>query len=416
MSDIGMIPVDWEVRFDPQRMLRERLQRAKDALNNSDLDALFVFRTEDARYLTGYRHHLGPAFIMGNAVTVLSRTHDPILWTMDFEHCKLRMPWLSPDQIRPRANFREKIGMKRWAEQVEGLVGSLSGKRVGVDIWDLNMEAAIREVFPKTEFADGYQSVLMRAKEIKTQDEIICLKIANAITEAALDAGFSALRPGIKECEILAIIWETMTAMGSEWTQCSNIICSGPYTAPYRRFTSDRIIRNGDLVIMDVGAGYNGYWGDLTRTWVCGNVKPTPEMRDLHQKCYNALFNAGSKVRPGATNAEVFAAADPVRARQPGPRLRRESLGGALLQPRVERCARSAEGRNGVQSRALRGKARHRRHSARERSHRHRRWRRHLHHLPVRRTPRERSASSGYDDWAHEISFSSTAAHYPEPE
>ena len=48
-----MMPVDWEARFDPQRMLRERLQRAKDALNNSDLDALFVFRTEDARYLMG---------------------------------------------------------------------------------------------------------------------------------------------------------------------------------------------------------------------------------------------------------------------------------------------------------------------------------------------------------------------------
>jgi Xaa-Pro aminopeptidase len=99
--------------------------------------------------------------------------------------------------------------------------------------------------------------------------------------------------------------------MGSEWTQCSNIICSGPYTAPYRRFTSDRIIRNGDLVIMDIGACFNGYWGDLTRTWVCGTVRPTAEMRDLHQKCYDALFDAGSKIRPGATNADVFAAADP---------------------------------------------------------------------------------------------------------
>jgi len=36
----------------------------EDALKKSDLDALFVFRTEDARYLMGYRHHLGPAFIM----------------------------------------------------------------------------------------------------------------------------------------------------------------------------------------------------------------------------------------------------------------------------------------------------------------------------------------------------------------
>src|SRR6202790_2137125 len=202
LSDIGLIPVDWEVRLDPQRMLRERLDRAKDALKNSDLDALFIFRTEDARYLMGYRHHLGPAFIMGNAVTVLARGHEPILWSMDFEHCRLRMPWLTADQIRPRANFREKIGMKRWAEQVEGLVGSLAGKRVGVDLWDLNLEAAIRDAFPRTEFADGYQSVLMRAKEIKTQDEILCLKTANAITEAALDRALQNLRPGIKECEV----------------------------------------------------------------------------------------------------------------------------------------------------------------------------------------------------------------------
>ena len=62
---------------------------------------------------------------------------------------------------------------------------------------------------------------------------------------------------------------------------------------------------------MDIGACFNGYWGDLTRTWVCGTVRPTAEMRDLHQKCYDALFDAGSKIRPGATNADVFAAADP---------------------------------------------------------------------------------------------------------
>ena len=311
MSDVGLIPTDWEARFDPRRMLKERLDRAKEALDNSDCDALFVFRTEDARYLMGYRHHLGPAFIMGNAVVVLAKGHDPILWTMDYEHCKLRMPWLAKDQIQPRANFREPIGMRRWAEQVEGFVGSLAGKKVGIDIWDINMEKAIKETFPKTEFVDGYQSVLMRAKEVKTQDEIACLKIANAITEAAMDKAIEFLRPGVRECEVLAVAWHTMTAMGSEWTQCSNIVCSGPATAPYRRFTSDRIIRNGDLVIMDIGAGYNGYWGDLTRTWVCGSVKPTEEMKDIHQNCYDALFNAASVIKPGATNADVFAQADP---------------------------------------------------------------------------------------------------------
>lgn len=311
MLDLGHMPVDWEIRFDPQRMIRERLRKAKEAIAESDVDALFVFRTEDARYLTGYRHHLGPAFILGNAVTVLGSDSGPILWTMDHVHCHERMPWLAPEQVQPRANFREPIGMRRWTEQIEHFIGSLDGKRVGVDLWDPPLEAALKETFPNTEFVDGYQGVLMNAKEIKTEDEIFCLKAANAMTEAAFSAALDFLRPGVKECEVLAVAWKTMTDLGSEWTQCANIVCSGPYTAPYRRFTSDRIIQNGDLVIIDIGACFNGYWGDLTRTWVCGAVKPTREQQQIHQNTYDALFNAATCIRPGATNADVFAAADP---------------------------------------------------------------------------------------------------------
>jgi Xaa-Pro aminopeptidase len=310
-TDRGVMPVDWEARFDPGRMLRERLQRGKDAVADSDVDLLFVFRPEDCRYLTGYRHHLGPAFILGNAVVVLAKGSDPILWTMDYVHCRERMTWMSEDQIQPRANFREPIGMKRWAEQVEAQVGSLAGKVVGVDLWSPTLEKELREAFPKTEFVDGYDSVLMRAKEVKTEDEKECLRIANVITEAAFDAALRFMRPGVKECEVLAVAWQTMTALGSEWSQCQNIVASGPYTAPYRRFTSDRIMRNGDLVIIDIGACFNGYYGDMTRVYVCGNVRPTQEQREVHQKVYDALFDAAAVTRPGATNADVFAAADP---------------------------------------------------------------------------------------------------------
>jgi len=98
--------VDWEERFDPQRMVRERLRRAKNALAESELDLLFVFRPEDARYRTGYRHHLGPAFILGNAVVVLAKGGEPVLWTMDHVHCKQRMTWMDESQIQARANFR----------------------------------------------------------------------------------------------------------------------------------------------------------------------------------------------------------------------------------------------------------------------------------------------------------------------
>lgn len=310
MSYLGIMPVDWEERLDTMRMNRERLQRAKDALEASDVDVLFVFRTEDARYLTGYRHHLGPAYIPGNATTVLAKGGEPHLFMMDYEHCRARMTWMDPKQIHPRANFREKVGMKKWAAQVEDITGSLDGKRVGIDLWSPLMEEQLKEAFPKTEFVDGYYGVLMNAKMVKTQDELACLRLANAITEAAMDAALRLLRPGVRETEVLAEAWRVMTNLGSEWSQCSNIVTSGPYTAPYRRFTSDRIIQNGDAVIIDIGAGFNGYWGDLTRVYVAGNVRPTQEMKEAHQKVYNAVFNCAAATRPGATNADVYAAAD----------------------------------------------------------------------------------------------------------
>lgn len=307
-DEFGTMMVDWEERIDFARLRRDRVEKAQQAIAESEVDVLFVFRTEDARYLTAYRHHLGPAVVIGNATVVLTAEDPPILFTMDQEHCRSRMPWLEKDQIQPRANFRELAGVKEFTDRVQRLLGSLDGKTIGVDIYSPGMAERLAAAFPRSRFVEGYD-ILMKAKQIKTEDEIYCLKIANSMTEAAMDAALQFLRPGVRECEVLAEAWRTMTALGSEWTQCSNIVASGPYTAPYRRFTSDRIIRLGDLVIIDIGGCYNGYYGDFTRTWVCGDVVPTPQQIDVHQQCYDALHRAAAACVPGNTNAQVVEAA-----------------------------------------------------------------------------------------------------------
>jgi Xaa-Pro aminopeptidase len=303
-NEFGTMMVDWEERIDFARLRRDRVAKAQQAIAESEADVLFVFRTEDARYLTAYRHHLGPAVVIGNATVVLTAEDPPILFTMDQEHCRARMPWLEGDQVQPRANFRELAGVKEFTDRVQRLLGSLDGKTIGVDIYSPGMADRLAAAFPRSRFVEGYD-ILMKAKQIKTEDEIYCLKVANAMTEAAMDAALRFLRPGVRECEVLAEAWKTMTALGSEWTQCSNIVASGPYTAPYRRFTSDRILRLGDLVIIDIGGCYNGYYGDFTRTWVCGDVVPTSQQIDVHQQCYDALHRAAAACVPGNTNAQV---------------------------------------------------------------------------------------------------------------
>ncbi len=211
---------------------------------------------------------------------------------------------MRPDNIMRRSGTRTEGGTRKWADNVRGRLGKLAEGKIGVDIVSFELSQWLPKFFPKAEFVGG-RAVLSHAKIVKTRDEIECQYIANMITEAGFQALLDHLKPGVKECELLAIAWQKFTELGSEWTQCANIVCSGPYTAPYRRFTSDRVIREGDPVIVDIGACYNGYWGDFTRTFICGDVRPTKEQIDLHQQSYNTLFNALAEAVAGKTNADI---------------------------------------------------------------------------------------------------------------
>lgn len=302
----GTMAVDWEERFNPWRMREERVKKAKRALADSDVDALFVFKYEDVRYLTGHRTHMGPTFFFGLASAVLAEGEDPVCYTMDMDHSLARETWLREDQVRLAPALGDVGGIKKWAEDAKELLAPNVSK-IGVDIWTPDLLKVLPEVFPNVEFVDG-NKVLANAKIIKTEDELHCLRQAYSITAAGFQAALDFLKPGVRECEVLAVAWAEFTAKGSEWTQCSNIICSGPYTAPYRRFTSDRIIQEGDLVIIDIGACYNGYWGDFTRTYICGDIEATEEQKEVHQDAYDAIWSAAEVCKPGNTNLDIVRA------------------------------------------------------------------------------------------------------------
>ena len=304
MPEFGTMGVDWEERIDFARLRRERLQKAKAAIEKAGVDALFIFSLEDVRYVTGFRHIYSPTPHLGRGVAVLPRGGEPILSTMDEHYARVHAPWLKPENVLGRPVIGNEEGTIRWSEEIRGKLGKLAEGKIGIDIWTKGLSEWLPKYFPKAEFVNGLK-ILEEAKIIKTIDEIECQRIANMITEAGFQALLDRLKPGVKECELLAAAWQKFTELGSEWSQCSNIVTSGPFTAPYRRFTSDRMVREGDLVIVDIGACYNGYWGDFTRTYVCGEVMPTKEQIDLCQECYNTLFSACAEAVVGKSNADI---------------------------------------------------------------------------------------------------------------
>ena len=307
-TEYGTMVVDWEERINPDRLRHERLEKANAALEKSEADALLIMRLDDVRYVTSLRTHLGPVPWLGLAAAFLLKGEEPVLFTMDAEHAKARMPWMPHKNIRPLVHgiIEGNVGAIRvWAKANQDIFKKVAEGTLGLDICTPGMFNALKDVFPKMNIIYG-EPILMEAKKIKTRDEIGCLKIVVAITEAGFEAALEILKPGVRECEVLAEAWRAMTRLGSEWTQCANIVCSGPYTAPYRRLTSDRIIRTGDLVIIDIGGCFNGYWGDYTRVYVCGDIYPTKEQIMLHQEAYDALFAATERCKLGSTTADVY--------------------------------------------------------------------------------------------------------------
>ena len=178
------------------------------------------------------------------------------------------------DQIRPAITWQWAEGAVpymagRMAESVVDVLKErgLMKERIGVDNVDMASMAAFQKA--GINLVDGWAAVSM-ARVVKTPDEIELLKQAAAIGDAAMwKIKYEWLKPGVREREIEAKVHEFMLERGCEIIY-DIIVASGGNTSPYRRWATDKMIRQGDLMIVDINAvGPSGYFIDFVRCFKC---------------------------------------------------------------------------------------------------------------------------------------------------
>jgi Xaa-Pro dipeptidase len=111
-----------------------------------------------------------------------------------------------------------------------------------------------------------------------------------------------AIRPGVSENELVALVHQRLYELGANWVEAVNC-CSGPRTNPHHHDFSDRIIRPGDIVFMDIMNSFCGYRTCYYRTFCTGT--PTREQADLYAECIKWLKDCITQIRPGATTADI---------------------------------------------------------------------------------------------------------------
>lgn len=306
----GHMSVDYEQRVDFDRLRSYRLGRARAALDGSACGAFLLFDFYNIRYVT--QTWIGGA--LGDKMTryaLLTRDRSPRLW--DFgsaaRHHRLHSPWLDPADchagmlglrgaIAPTAGLMESA-----VRQIKGLLGEagLDGAPVGVDIVEppflFEMQRQGLQVV-------DCQQLMLDARVIKSPDEIMLLTQAAAMVDGVYQDVMEALKPGVRENEIVALVNKRLYEMGSDQVEAVNAV-SGERCNPHPHNFSDRLIRPGDQAFFDIIHSYNGYRTCYYRTFGVGSA--TVAQREAYGKAREWMDASIGMIKPGVGTDQVAA-------------------------------------------------------------------------------------------------------------
>jgi Xaa-Pro aminopeptidase len=304
----GHMAVDYEERVDFDRLRQYRLGRAVKSLADSSCGAFLLFDFYNIRYTT--QTWIGGA--LGDKMTryaLLTRSGKPTLW--DFgsaaRHHKLYSPWLDPDDCRAgmlgmRGAIAPSAGLMESAvREIKGMLtdAGLADQPVGVDIVE---PAFLFEMQRQGLTVVDCQQLMLDARLIKSNDEIMLLNQAAAMVDGVYQDIVEVLKPGIRENEIVAMANKRLYDMGSDQVEAINAV-SGERCNPHPHNFSDRIIRPGDQAFFDIIHSYNGYRTCYYRTLGVG--RSTASQRDAYTKAREWMDAAIAAVRPGVGTDEI---------------------------------------------------------------------------------------------------------------
>ncbi|MHA6620766.1 M24 family metallopeptidase [Pseudonocardia sp. DLS-67] len=300
--------VDFETRVDFARLREYRLARARAALESSECGAFLLFDFYNIRYTT--QTWIGGA--LGDKMSryaLLTRGGEPTLW--DFgsaaRHHQLYAPWLRPENCRAgmlglRGAIAPDAGLMESAvTQIAGMLrdAGVADEPVAVDIVE---PPFLFEMQRQGLHVVDAQQLMLDARQIKSADEIMLLAQAAAMVDGVYQDIVEALKPGVRENEIVALANKRLYEMGSDQVEAINAV-SGERCNPHPHNFSDRLIRPGDQAFFDIIQSYNGYRTCYYRTFGVGSA--TAAQRDAYTKARQWMDASIETVKAGVGTDEV---------------------------------------------------------------------------------------------------------------
>jgi len=288
--------------------MKERSEKARKSLEKYNLDGVICCQDENCRYLAVGIHGTGADY----RYVVYPGNEEPIVHEsgMVARAIKLGIPDARsetaiaiPPGLVPSNMPAYKNQLKKWASQIKSELkaAGVADGRIGIDLSDINRIEALKSEGINITTDGG--AAMRAARAIKTKDEIELMRMSCAIVEACFHTAKEAIRPGMTEKQVWAKIAETAFNCGAEALDGGHI-SSGPHSYPVACVNSDRLIRPGDIILIDVfNLSYHGYKTCYYRNFSCGT--PSQAQKDAWAKARDLTWAAIELIKPGITTKEL---------------------------------------------------------------------------------------------------------------
>jgi Xaa-Pro dipeptidase len=289
-------------------------------MGRHNLDAAYITKPVSIAYLTGFHaepfERLMALAVRADRATLIVPAIEREKAVRDAEQAEV-VSWRDGEDgyalVRTALDGCAEVGVEKehlTLQAAELLLARTAARQVhrSASARELHRGASARELHrgaSARELVDASPEI-RRLRRIKNQVEIDQLARAGAITDAVGEEVIVALRPGMTELEVSVRIGAGIGEHGGTLS-FESLVQSGPNSAlPHLRPTS-RKLAEGDLVLLDFGAAFDGYRADTTRMAVIG--EPTERQKEIHGLVLAAHDAAIAAVRAGTTTGSVDAAA-----------------------------------------------------------------------------------------------------------
>jgi Xaa-Pro aminopeptidase len=282
----------------PEARYTNRLERARALLVERELGALLIAVGPELRYLTGYSAPPLERLTM----LVLLPERRPILVVPRLEAMAAEQAPVVRSETVELVVWDETDDPHEIVGRRVGYDGTPVGSRMLVNdrLWASHV-LALGRVLPELEL--GLASELLRdLRMIKDEDEIELLRLAAQAADRVIDQIAAGRLVGRTEEDVAREATDRLIAEGHEAVDFA-IVASGPNSASPHHEASDRVIRAGEPIVLDIGGARRGYCSDTTRTlWVTGGDPtkgPDEDFLRIFGLAREAQAEASSAVRPG---------------------------------------------------------------------------------------------------------------------